>query len=283
MKKLAIATSKIDLPASDQALAVALAEQGFDVHPVIWSCIQQDWQEFDAVIVRSCWDYHLRLREFLDWIKLLEQKGIVVWNPPDLIRWNASKVYLAELAASGIAIPDTIFVEPGTTLDLAEACDTRGWQSAVVKPITSASAYGTERRNSGPVYEGSMVQQYIAAIETAGEWSLVYFDGRFSHAVVKKPRANDFRVQTDFGGTVEVAQPPRELLAFAETVLQRLPTPALVARVDLVAHGACILLMELEVIEPELFLDLAPGSSLRFASAISDIKRARIAQAPKAS
>ncbi len=272
MKKLAIATSKIKLPASDQALADALTGQGFDIRPVIWSDTQQDWRQFDAVIVRSCWDYHLRLQEFLNWIALLEQNGIVVWNPPDLIRWNASKVYLAELASSGIAIPDTIFVEPGVTLDLADVCATRGWQSAVVKPITSASAYGTERRASGVVYEGSMVQEYIAAIETEGEWSLVYFDGRFSHAVIKKPCANDFRVQTDFGGTVRVAQPSQELLVFSETVLHRLPGPALYARVDLVAEDASILLMELEVIEPELFLDLAPGSSIRFASAISDLK-----------
>lgn len=270
MIRIAIATSKSPLPASDQALAVALAEEGFDVHPVIWSDRQQDWQEFDALVVRSCWDYHLRAEEFLEWIALLECKGVAVLNSPDLIRWNANKIYLDELASGGIAMPDTVFVESGMELDLAKVCASRGWGSGVVKPTISASAYCTERRCSGPVRGPAMVQQYVKAIETAGEWSLVYFRGRFSHAVIKKPQEGDFRVQFAFGGTVRVAQPSRELLAFAEAVLTRPAWPATFARVDIIADGTSIQLMELEVIEPELFLDLAPGSSRHLASAIRD-------------
>lgn len=270
MTRIAIATSKNELPPSDQALALALREQGFDVHPVIWSGTHQDWREFDAVVVRSCWDYHLRLEEFLAWIARLERNGVAVLNSPHLIRWNANKIYLAELAAAGIPTPDTIFVEPGMELDLARVCASRNWTSAVVKPMISASAHCTERRRSGPVHGPAMVQRYIAAIETEGEWSLIYFRDAFSHAVIKKPREGDFRVQNNFGGTVRVAEPGRESLAFAEAVLSRLAWPAMFARVDMVADGPSIQLMELEVIEPELFLDLVPGSSRRLASAIRD-------------
>lgn len=252
-------------------LAVALADQGFDVHAVIWSEPQRTWQEFEAVVVRSCWDYHLRLHEFLGWIARLEHSGVAVLNSPDLIRWNANKIYLAELAAAGITMPDTIFVEPGMELDLARVCASRGWPSAVVKPTISASAHCTERRFSGLVRGPAMVQQYIAAVETEGEWSLVYFNRQFSHSVIKTPRAGDFRVQTAFGGTVRAAQPSRELLRFAESVLDKLVWPAAFARVDVIADGPAIRLMELEVIEPELFLDMAPGSGGRLAFAIRDL------------
>lgn len=283
MIRIAIATSKSPLPASDQALAVALAEEGFDVQPVIWSGAQQDWQVFDAVVVRSCWDYHLRAEEFLEWIALLERSGVAVVNSPALIRWNANKVYLGELAVAGIAMPDTVFVESGMELDLTKVCASRGWGSAVVKPTISASAYCTERRCSGRVRGPAMVQQYIAAIETAGEWSLVYINGKFSHAVIKKPQAGDFRVQFAFGGTVRVAEPYWELLVFAEAVLNRLAWPSSFARVDIVADGASMQLMELEVIEPELFLDLVPGSSRRLASAIrDDLFQVRASQAREA-
>jgi glutathione synthase/RimK-type ligase-like ATP-grasp enzyme len=270
MISIAIATSKSALPAGDQALAVALAEQGFDVHPVIWSSPQQEWRKFDVVVVRSCWDYHLRTEEFLGWIALLERHGVAVLNPPDLIRWNVDKNYLAELAAAGIPVPETIFVDPGTEVDLTTVCISHDWPSAVVKPTISASAYCTERRRTGLVRGPAMVQQYIAAIESEGEWSLVYINGEFSHAVIKKPRDGDFRVQNNFGGTVRLAQPSNEMTEFAEAVLSRLAWPAIFARVDIVCDGPSTLLMELEVIEPELFLDLVPGSSRRLATSIRD-------------
>ena len=115
-----------------------------------------------------------------------------------------------------------------------------------------------------------MVQQYIAAIETEGEWSLVYIQGKFSHAVIKRPRDGDFRVQNNFGGTVQLMQPCKELMEFSEAVLGQLAWPPMFARVDLVSDGSRILLMELEVIEPELFLDLVPGSSRQLAASIRD-------------
>lgn len=268
--RIAIATSRRELPAGDRELQNALIRLGHDVHGEIWHDPGPAWPTYDAVIVRSCWDYHLRAREFLDWIALLERAGVGVVNPPELIRWNADKVYLAGLAADGIAIPDTVFVERGTQVDLAAACTARGWHEAVVKPNVSASAHRTERRSTGHVAGPALIQQYIEAIETQGEWSLVYFGGRFSHAVIKKPNHGYFRVQAEFGGTVEVARPPQPLRQFAERVLRRVAQPAPFARVDVVADGRSILLMELEVIEPELFMHLAHGSADRLAAVVSE-------------
>lgn len=230
--RIAIATSQSDLPAGDKALAAALTRLGFDVHPAIWSRHPPKWDEFDVVVVRSCWDYHLREPEFLGWISCLERDEIVVLNPPNLLRWNLSKLYLAELANSGITIPDTIFPASDQEVDLAEICQSRGWRSAVVKPTVSASAYRTERRCSGLVRGPAMVQQYLEAIESSGEWSLVFLNQEFSHAVIKKPIKGDFRVQVEFGGSVKVAQPSTEILEFAQSVLGHL-----VLAINLCARG----------------------------------------------
>jgi glutathione synthase/RimK-type ligase-like ATP-grasp enzyme len=267
--RLALATSFDELPPSDKLLAAALAAKDFDVRTAIWSNAQADWREFDVVIIRSCWDYHLRAAEFLQWIKFLQQSGIALINSADLIRWNADKIYLAELIATGIATPETVFLGAEEKLDLAALCAERNWPVAVIKPRISASAYRTERRSSGVASGPAVVQRYVSAVENSGEWSLVYFNGKFSHAVIKKPRAGDFRVQQELGGTAEIARPPETALKFAATVLSRLPSPAIFARVDLITDGNKIFLMELEVIEPELFLDLAPGSADALASVIA--------------
>jgi glutathione synthase/RimK-type ligase-like ATP-grasp enzyme len=270
MIRIALATSLDELPPSDKLLAASLAAKGFDVRAAIWSNAQVPWREFDAVIIRSCWDYHRRAAEFLQWIDFLQQSGIALINSPDLIRWNADKIYLAELIAAGITTPETVFLNAGEQLDLAVLCAERNWPAAVVKPRISASAYRTERRSSGVASGPAVVQRYISAVENTGEWSLVYFNSEFSHAVIKKPRAGDFRVQQELGGTAEIARPPEAALKFAATVLSQLPSPAIFARVDVIADRNEILLMELEVIEPELFLDLSPDSSDALASIIAN-------------
>ena len=224
--------------------------------------------------MRSCWDYHLRSGEFLTWIAILERDGITVLNPPELIRWNHDKIYLSELAAKGVPIPETIFLAPGDNLDLASVCASRGWTKAVVKPQISASAWKTECRTSGVICGPMLIQEYVTAIEIEGEWSLVYVHGRFSHAVVKRPRSGDFRVQSEFGGQVQETHPPARLVKFADAAVEKLEFPSLFARVDLISDHENIWLMELELIEPELFLDLLPGAAARVADCIvSELSR----------
>jgi glutathione synthase/RimK-type ligase-like ATP-grasp enzyme len=266
MKKIALATSMLDLPASDRVLASALSQSGFDVKTVLWSAEEYDWKQFDAVIVRSCWNYHLHLEKFLEWIGGLEKSDLAVFNTPDLIRWNANKLYLSEVSAAGIEIPDTIFLSNEEQADLSSICVSRGWNGAVVKPLVSAGSHMTERRETGLVRGPAIVQEYVESIQSDGEWSLIYFANIFSHAVRKRPNANDFRVQRKFGGTVELIEPTVEMLRFAERVLENLRWPALFARVDLISVDSSLRLMELEVIEPDLFLDLAPKGARQLAS-----------------
>lgn len=267
MLQIAIATSKHQLPPSDDELRIALIQHGTAVTPVLWSSTV-DWRRFDAVLVRSCWDYHLRANEFLDWIAVLENYGLTVVNSPALIRWNFSKLYLKELSEFGFRIPKTVWIDTGVEVDLAGLCTSHGWRTAVVKPLVSASAYRTERRSTGIVRGPAMVQEYLTSIETEGEWSLMYFAGEFSHAVRKTPARDDFRVQMEFGGTVHASDPPEFLRVFAGAALARLPFPAVIARIDVVANLGNPILMELEAIEPELFLAEAPGSDRRAARAV---------------
>lgn len=266
--RLALATYKQPVGPCDQSLLAALRELGHQPQPAVWSDASQNWRSFDAVIIRSCWDYHLHADQFLAWIASFQQAGIPVINPPDLIRWNSNKTYLKELEAAGIAIPGSVVVPESAEEDLSKLCAHRGWQMAVAKPLVSASAHRTARRNSGVVRGPALIQEYIAAIETEGEFSLTFIAHEYSHAVNKKPRTGDFRVQEEHGGTIAAAQPPAGAQAFAQNVLSKMPQRATYARVDLVNDRGQFRLMELEVIEPELYLHLARGSAQKLAQAI---------------
>jgi glutathione synthase/RimK-type ligase-like ATP-grasp enzyme len=268
--RIGIASSEEVLPVGDRRLVDALVTIGFEVEVVDWKDDGREWNGFDAVIVRSCWDYHLYVEKFLEWVGRLESSGVVVVNAPELIRWNASKRYLGELAAGGAVIPETIFVDDAEEIDLGAVCAAREWREAVVKPVVSASAHRTERRNSGIVLGPAIVQRFIEAIESEGEWSLVFVGGEYSHAVNKKPAAKDFRVQVEHGGTVIGGEAPAIALQFAARVLKLLPRPAVFARVDVVVDCGRIWLMELEVIEPELYLEMAAGAAGRLAAVIRE-------------
>lgn len=249
----------------------ALGRKGARPAPVIWSAPDVDWRTYDLVVIRSCWDYHLRLDEFLAWVAALEAAGVSVVNPPALVRWNARKTYLRELDAIGLPVPETLWLDEGDTVDIAAVCRARGWESAVVKPVVSASAYRTARRRTGIARGPAMVQAFQAAILREGEWSVVFLGGRRSHDVRKRARASDFRVQHEHGGTVLVESAPAAVRALARRAVACLPAPAAFARIDIVADRDDVRLMEVEVIEPELFLDMVPGAADRAASVILKI------------
>jgi glutathione synthase/RimK-type ligase-like ATP-grasp enzyme len=258
---VATSQSLTQLPPDERALLASLDELGIRAGAEIWSSADVDWSRFDAVVVRSCWDYHLRVEEFLRWIGHLQERNIPVINPPELIRWNIDKRYLEELSRKGIAIPDTIWLASSEHVNLADTCREHCWDTAVVKPLISASAYRTERKREGVVHGPLMIQEYLPEIESEGEWSLVYFSGGFSHAVKKQVSDGDLRVQSEYGGTAALEIPPPNVLQAAEAAMSALPDMPVFARVDMVEHGGSVLLMELELIEPELFVTLAGASN----------------------
>jgi glutathione synthase/RimK-type ligase-like ATP-grasp enzyme len=264
----------------DRLLIPALAALGVTAVPAVWDSGQVCWDEFQGVVIRSCWDYHLRPSEFLEWIARLERGGVTVWNPADLLRWNHHKRYLRDLAARGVATVPTRWLARGEPADLRALLADAGWRDAVIKPAVSASASGTWRSSTGTASRDQsrleallsagdvMVQPLLSEVSDAGEWSMLFLGGSFSHAVLKRPAAGDYRVQWEFGGSAVSATPPEGVQADAERVIAAAPGDPLYARVDGVERDGRLVLMELELIEPHLFLGWDQGAAGRLAGAL---------------
>jgi glutathione synthase/RimK-type ligase-like ATP-grasp enzyme len=263
----------------DQPLADALIALGYRVEPEPWTDIDPSAHLVaDPVVLRSTWDYHRIPTMFGAWLDAMADSGRVLLNPADVARANIDKVYLQNLAAAGIAIPRSRWVDKPNADALAAILRDEGWAQAVLKPRIAATAYGTfliaadrmppEEDLAPARASGALVQEFIPEIMTGGEVSMVYAGGAFSHAVVKRAQAGDFRVQKDFGGAVEPLMPSAGLLEFGAQVMAQVPATCVYARVDIVDSARGPLLMELELIEPELYFSIVPGSAERMAQAI---------------
>jgi glutathione synthase/RimK-type ligase-like ATP-grasp enzyme len=273
---LATCRSKPALTSSDALLAAELERTAATVVAAPWDTITPAGEYPATVCLRSTWDYHRRWTEFRAWVAGFADRNGRLWNPAETVLWNADKLYLRDLEEAGIALPRTSWFDPGERAD----CDAllREWKlpRAVLKPRISATAFGTYLVSAGRALSddewkpleasGGLIQAFVPEIESQGEISLVYMDGGFSHAVRKRPTGGDFRVQGDFGGTVEKVAPSRGVLGFGDAVLAAVSRPWLYARVDLVETDRGPVLMELELIEPDLFL--TPAAAARLAAAL---------------
>jgi glutathione synthase/RimK-type ligase-like ATP-grasp enzyme len=275
-----VGSREYEAPTPDDALLLEpLAAAGIECDYRTWDDPAVDWPSYDAVVVRNAWDYFKRIREFLPWIDARAEDGTNLWNPPPVLRWNANKRYLEELREGGVQVVETEWVAPGTIASIDEVLSARGWTRAIVKPAVSGGAFRTWSVSLGGrsdpdlaallASDEVMVQPFLEGIVRDGEWSMVFFDGRYSHAALKRPAAGDFRVQPKHGGTVHAAAPDDALIASAEAVLAHAPPGLLYARVDGVARDGALLLMELEILEPALFFAQGgPASIERFLEAL---------------
>jgi glutathione synthase/RimK-type ligase-like ATP-grasp enzyme len=282
----------------DDALAVnALSKLDITLAGIPWNKSGIDWRSFDAVVLRSCWDYYHHHEQFLAWINLLEENGVTVLNEPSVIRWNAEKTYLRDLSRVGVNVVPTVYALNNSSLSIADVLTQQAWDRAVVKPTVSGTSLHTWL--TPPVAGGAaldaalnsdqhkldillaernmMLQEYLPEIESAGELSLIYFDNEYSHAIRKVPRAGDFRVQDDFGGTSTAVTPDAAIKRQADEILVASNRSSVYARVDGVIRDGVFLLMELELIEPHLFLAHDPNAATRFAHAIAQRIRDRAA------
>jgi len=267
------------IAADDQPLADALGALGYRVEPEPWTDIDPETQLVsDPVVLRSTWDYHRVPTMFTAWLEAMADSRRPLLNPADVARGNIDKIYLQGLSAAGIAIPRSRWVEQPDASALAAIMRDEGWAQAVLKPRLSATADGTlfianDARPSDDDLasartSGALVQEFIPEIRDRGEVSLIYAGRVFSHAVLKRAADGDFRVQKDFGGAVEPLMPSAGLLEFGEAVMAQVPASCAYARVDIVESARGPLLMELELIEPELYFSIVPGSAERVAQAI---------------
>ena len=251
----------------DQLAETAMEEIGWKVEHVPWR--QGGWERFDAVVIRSTWDYHKHLEEFLAVLEQIKRLA----NPLEVVRWNARKTYLRDLEARGLPVVPTVWnPRPDASL-----FDQLGTDEIVIKPVVSASAFHTYRLRRGEEMETAfadrevMVQPFLRSIVEEGEYSLFFFGGELSHAVLKSPKEEDFRVQEEHGGLIRRVDPPAALVDLGHRIVESLPAPTLYARVDLARlDSGAYALMELELIEPSLYFRTDPESPRRFARAFRD-------------
>lgn len=275
------------LTSDDIETLIPLSEAGYSVRPLVWSSCPADDLPPDAILVlRSAWDYHLRAAEFKQWLTAVDKTGARVFNSVELVLWNLDKSYLLDLIERGVDVIPTELVRTSSPEKLTDIMNRNAWTSVVIKPSISASAYKTTRVMGTPdLADGEsrfqslketgdvIVQPYLSEVITRGEWSLMFFSGELSHAVLKKPAAGDFRVQAEHGGIARLATPTRKIIQSARRAVTALPEIPLYARIDGVEVSGRFLLMEAECIDPFLYFGLSGAGPRMFARCLSDVLR----------
>ncbi len=279
MAKIGILTCERlpDLHPPDQVLINLLFNHGHTAEAVIWSRKDVHWRDYDLLVIRNTWDYYLRAEDFRQWLDDMEKTGVRILNPVEILRSNMHKFYLREFEKKGIRIIPTLFSEKESPLSY-QSLRLSGWEKIIIKPAMSAGSHQTEIFHTGDFSEARLhdklngsdwlVQPYLKDIEALGEISMIFFSGKFSHAVLKKPKEGDFRVQSQFGGAYTLTDPGQELISTALDILHKAGGSLLYARVDGILINGDFFLMELELIEPDLYFQLDPDIAVRFSKEI---------------
>ncbi|WP_044510432.1 RimK family alpha-L-glutamate ligase [Hymenobacter sp. DG25B] len=264
----------------DLLLERDLRARGHQVSVVVWSDETVAWGQYEAVVLKSPWDYFDRVAEFYQWLNRLEAEGIPLLNPVATVRWNADKRYLLEMQEAGVPIVPTRWLARGTQFQPGTLFAGLQTEQLIVKPAVSGGAKNTFSLTPVQAMEQAahltallaeedfLAQPFLPEIQTGGEWSLIYLGGRYSHCVLKLPKSGDFRVQHYLGGSIAPTTPPAAVQQAADAIMQRFGAGCLYARVDGVVVNGEFLLMELELIEPFLYLDSASGSWTRYEQAL---------------
>jgi glutathione synthase/RimK-type ligase-like ATP-grasp enzyme len=278
--RVALATSSNVAPSDhdDGALLEALSQAGHHGDLVDWRDPAASWRDFDAVVVRSTWDYHEDRDAFVAWAAAVGAHT-PLWNNAEVVRWNTHKGYLLELEERGAPVVPTAWLAAGDRVDLADLLAARRWREAVVKPAVGVGAVGVQR--VGPDATGQaaldalleehdvLVQPFLHRIADTGELSVILIDGVVTHALRKVPRGGEFRIHSQHGGTYARAELDDEVVRLAEWIVEATGHDLLYARVDLMpdALGAWQL-SELEATDPSLYLGHAPEAADRLVLAL---------------
>ena len=282
MSIVAFATSRefADLTLDDRLVITPLSERGIRVVPTVWNNPQVPWRWFDAVVVRSCWDYEQAHHAFLRWTHFLARNHIPLWNPQKVIQDNIDKAYLRRMHADGYPVIPTRFLPRGGAVSPEAYIPFGDYDRLIVKPQVGLDGRGIEQVSAGSAEAehcikehvrcaDTLVQPFLPQIHTDGEWSFIFLGGQLSHVIVKRPGATDFRSQEIYGGTVEAVSPPAHLTRQATAIVNRYATGCLYARVDGIEEDGTLLLSELELTEPSLYLGHHEEAHTRFAEAIA--------------
>lgn len=264
----------------DFLLGHELSKLGFLVKRASWSSKSFNWSIVDFAVFRTTWDYFERLEEFLSWIKEHQNK-INFINPASQILWNLNKIYLQKLKLSGIPIVPSFFLKKNTKKTLHSVFQETSWNELIIKPAVSAAAWNTHRvsknnlKKKESVFfklkstQNMIVQEFQKSVLSFGEISFIVILGKVTHAVLKRAKTGDYRVQDDYGGTVKLYTPNNNEILFVENVIKKCPKLPIYARVDvLLDNNKNLVLSELELIEPELWFRLHKKSATILAKII---------------
>lgn len=266
----------------DQILSSVLTEIGISHEIHAWSDPTVDWSRFSLLIMKSPWDYFDYYSDFLVWIEKIKTLGIPVLNEMDTILWNSNKQYLLEIESKGFPVIAGKVLKMGSKPDIASIQQAVNSDILVIKPLVSGGAKNTlkipvsdwaqfeEKVTELVATEDFLVQPFIPEVAEVGEYSLLFFNGKFSHAVLKTPAKADFRVQHYFGGTIQEIKPSHAMLDSCQKLVNEFGSKTLYARVDGVEIGGVFHLMELELIEPYLFLALSKEAIPNYKRALEE-------------
>jgi glutathione synthase/RimK-type ligase-like ATP-grasp enzyme len=251
----------------DDKLLDFLKEKGLIVEKLIWNDQHVNWENYSLAILKSPWDYFDLIEDFYKWLNHLEDKKVRLLNPIDVVRWNANKQYLEEIEAAGLKITPSFFIQNKESINLNQFFEEFNTSKLIVKPCVSGGAKNTfkvtidnvdevnQKLNQLIQEEDFIIQPFLPEILESGEWSFVFFNGIYSHSLIKQAKPGDFRVQPAHGGSVHPQKPNEDLIAMAQQYVTLFAKDCLYARVDGTFVNGDFLLMELELIEPFLFLN----------------------------
>jgi len=256
------------VPDEDAMISDFFTRKGHAIQAEIWDDPNVNWASYDVVLIKSPWDYFVdKIEKFYAWLNHLKSISVKCLNHPDLMKWNADKHYLLDIAWAGLAIVPTLIIEKNESFDLKSCFEKFNCDEIVVKPSISGGAMNTIRLSKTESLnkaeeqikiwlqeQAYLVQPLKAEITNEGEWSFIYFNSKFSHAILKTAKAEDFRVQHFFGGKIEAKEVQNSTLEQIHPYIHQFCKGSLYARVDGVFGPAGFELMELELIEPYLFL-----------------------------
>lgn len=253
-------------------LRPAFERRGARLTDIAWDDQRANWAAFDAALIGTAWDYWDRMEDFLDQLALIESQ-VPLFNRADLVRWNIHKRYLKDLEARGARLIPTIWLDRPDEASVRSAFDELGTKDLVLKRQIGAGADGQVRLRRGDAVpqlrHPMMAQAFLPSIEREGELSFIFVDRKLSHALLKRPAAGDYRIQSLYGGTEEAIVPATKDIEAAKAVLSALDAPPLYARVDMIrGDGGALLLMELELIEPYLYPEQGPVLGEKLAEAV---------------
>ena len=274
-----------DYEVYDHLLIEPLNQAGWSCETISWRANNINWNDYQLVMVRSPWDYQLDCDAFVKVLQDIDDSSAHLDNPLTIMKWNINKHYLRELATKGIEIVPTLWCDDIAVTDIPTFFSRHNniddnSQEIVIKPCISAGAFDTYRLTLAQAFKKQsellttfkqrefMVQPFVPAIVSEGEFSLFYFDDEFSHAILKTPQNNDYRVQEEFGSLIVKVEPEMSLKQQAEKVLSVIDTSLLYARLDFVRTATGFALMEAELIEPSLYFNFDKDSPQLFVNAV---------------